>query len=177
MITIPDNNYKGKVCPLHEAADLLPIANKPIRQLCEENEHDCLYRGTQHIHTILPEHTVEVKFCTDVQTRLTTPSQHDAVWALLLDNFSYKKRCIGTFFSNHFSGNRLNVINSGSNRLNNLKAAYSQNFRLMGRNTRLGLSGDVNFSMLWVVRSSTRFRYLQWMARWFTVISCLISRE
>ena len=27
---------------------------------------------------------------------------------------------IGTFFSNHFSGNRLNVINSGSNRLNNL---------------------------------------------------------
>ena len=27
------------------------------------------------------------------------------------------------------------------------------------------------------VRSSTRFRYLQWMARWFTVISCLISRE
>ena len=39
MITIPDNNYKGKVCPLHEAADLLSIANKPIRQLCEENEH------------------------------------------------------------------------------------------------------------------------------------------
>jgi hypothetical protein len=39
MITIPDNNYKGKVCPLHEAADLLPISNKPIRQLCEENEH------------------------------------------------------------------------------------------------------------------------------------------
>lgn len=27
-----------------------------------------------------------------------------------------------------------------------LKAAYSQNFRLTGRNTRLGLSGDVNFS-------------------------------
>ena len=27
---------------------------------------------------------------------------------------------IGTLFSNHFSGNRLNVINSGSNRLNNL---------------------------------------------------------
>lgn len=27
---------------------------------------------------------------------------------------------IGTFYANHFSGNRLNVINSGSNRLNNL---------------------------------------------------------
>lgn len=27
---------------------------------------------------------------------------------------------IGTFFANHFSGNRLNIINSGSNRLNNL---------------------------------------------------------
>lgn len=27
---------------------------------------------------------------------------------------------IGSFFSNHFGGNRLNIINSGSNRLNNL---------------------------------------------------------
>ena len=27
---------------------------------------------------------------------------------------------IGTFFANHFSGNRLNIINNGSNRLNNL---------------------------------------------------------
>ena len=27
---------------------------------------------------------------------------------------------IGTFYANHFSGNRLNVINSGTNRLNNL---------------------------------------------------------
>ena len=27
---------------------------------------------------------------------------------------------LGSFFSNHFSGNRLNIINSGSNRLNNL---------------------------------------------------------
>ena len=27
---------------------------------------------------------------------------------------------IGTFYAKHFSGNRLNIINSGSNRLNNL---------------------------------------------------------
>lgn len=27
---------------------------------------------------------------------------------------------IGSFYANHFSGNRLTVINSGSNRLNNL---------------------------------------------------------
>ena len=27
---------------------------------------------------------------------------------------------IGTFYANHFAGNRLNIINSGSNRLNNL---------------------------------------------------------
>lgn len=39
MITIQDNNRIGKVCPRHEVADLLPIANKPIRRLCEENEH------------------------------------------------------------------------------------------------------------------------------------------
>lgn len=39
MITIQDNNHIGKVSPRHEVADLLPIANKPIRRLCEENEH------------------------------------------------------------------------------------------------------------------------------------------
>ena len=39
MIKIQDNNYQGKVCSLHDAANLLPIANKPIRQLCDENEH------------------------------------------------------------------------------------------------------------------------------------------
>lgn len=27
---------------------------------------------------------------------------------------------IGTFYANHFSGNRLSIINSGSNKLNNL---------------------------------------------------------
>ena len=39
MITIQDNNYQGKVCPLHDTTDLLSIGNKPIRQLCDENEH------------------------------------------------------------------------------------------------------------------------------------------
>lgn len=39
MIIIQDNNYQGKVCSLHDTTDLLSIGNKPIRQLCEENEH------------------------------------------------------------------------------------------------------------------------------------------
>ena len=39
MITIKDNNYQGKVCSHHDTADLLSIGNKPIRQLCDENEH------------------------------------------------------------------------------------------------------------------------------------------
>lgn len=39
MITIQDNNYQGKVCSLHDTTDLLSIGNKPIRQLCDENEH------------------------------------------------------------------------------------------------------------------------------------------
>ena len=39
MITIQDNNYQGKVCSLHYTTDLLSIGNKPIRQLCDENEH------------------------------------------------------------------------------------------------------------------------------------------
>ena len=55
--------------------------------------HDSLNRGTQHIHAILLEHTIEVELSTYVQTRLTTPSQHNAVRALFLDNLSYKKRC------------------------------------------------------------------------------------
>lgn len=39
MITIQDNNYTGKLYSRHEVSDLLPIANKPIQLLCEENEH------------------------------------------------------------------------------------------------------------------------------------------
>lgn len=39
MITIQDNYYQGKVCSLHDTTDLLSIGNKPIRQLCDENEH------------------------------------------------------------------------------------------------------------------------------------------
>lgn len=39
MIIIQDNNQIGKVCQRHEIADILSIANKPIRQLCDENEH------------------------------------------------------------------------------------------------------------------------------------------
>lgn len=39
MIIIQDNNYQGKVCSLHDTSDLLSIGNKPIRQLCDENEH------------------------------------------------------------------------------------------------------------------------------------------
>ena len=27
---------------------------------------------------------------------------------------------VGSFYSNHFSGNRLNIINTGTNRINNL---------------------------------------------------------
>ena len=39
MIIIQDNNYQGKVCSLHDTTDLLSIGNKPIRQLCDENEY------------------------------------------------------------------------------------------------------------------------------------------
>ena len=74
----------------HLEVNLVKLLYEEVAVFCV---HDSLYRSTQHIHTILLKHTVEVKFCTNVQTRLSTPSQHDAVWALLLDNFSYKKRC------------------------------------------------------------------------------------
>ena len=45
MITIQDNIRTGKVCSRHDVADLLPIANKPIGQLCEENEHLLVFPG------------------------------------------------------------------------------------------------------------------------------------
>ena len=70
--------------------NLVKLFHEEVTVFCV---HDSLYRGTQHIHTVLLEHTVEVKFCTNVQTRLSTPSEHNAVRALLLDDFSYKKRC------------------------------------------------------------------------------------
>lgn len=37
MITIQDNDNNGKVCHLLKVSDLLSVANKPIRQLCEED--------------------------------------------------------------------------------------------------------------------------------------------
>lgn len=39
MITIQDNDYNGKVCSIKEVSDLFSIANKPIKQLCEEDNH------------------------------------------------------------------------------------------------------------------------------------------
>lgn len=39
MIIIQDNDQNGKVCQRHDVADLFPVANRPIRQLCDENEH------------------------------------------------------------------------------------------------------------------------------------------
>lgn len=39
MITIQDNNYNGRICPLQEVSDILSIVNKPIKQLCEEDSH------------------------------------------------------------------------------------------------------------------------------------------
>lgn len=39
MITIQDNDNIGKVCHIQDVADLLSLANKPIRQLCEEDNH------------------------------------------------------------------------------------------------------------------------------------------
>lgn len=39
MIIIQDNDLNGKVCQCHDVADLFSVANRPIRQLCDENEH------------------------------------------------------------------------------------------------------------------------------------------
>lgn len=39
MITIQDNDNIGKVCHIQDVVDLLSLANKPIRQLCEEDNH------------------------------------------------------------------------------------------------------------------------------------------
>lgn len=43
MIKINDNNYDGLVCSRREIVDLLRIANKPIRQICEEDESLLIY--------------------------------------------------------------------------------------------------------------------------------------
>lgn len=39
MIAIQDNDYNGKVCHLLKVSNLLSVANKPIRQLCEEDNN------------------------------------------------------------------------------------------------------------------------------------------
>ena len=55
--------------------------------------HDSFYRCAENLHTVFLEHTTKIEFCTHVEASLSTPCEHDAVGALLLDDFSYKKRC------------------------------------------------------------------------------------
>jgi len=49
-----------------------------------------------------------------------TPNKTNRLMPLLMALCVVIGILIGTFYANHFSGNRLNIINSGSNRLNNL---------------------------------------------------------
>ena len=80
----------ASVANRHLEVNLVELLYEEVAVFCV---HDRLNRGTQYIHTVLLEHTTEVELCTHVQTSLSTPSEHNAVRALLLDNFSYKKRC------------------------------------------------------------------------------------
>lgn len=49
-----------------------------------------------------------------------TPNKSNRMMPLIMALCVVIGIVIGTFYTNHFSGNRLNIINSGSNRLNNL---------------------------------------------------------
>ena len=51
---------------------------------------------------------------------MTNSNKHNRYTPLLMALCIVIGILIGSFFTNHFSGNRLNIINSGSNRLNNL---------------------------------------------------------
>lgn len=48
------------------------------------------------------------------------PNKNNRLMPLLMALCLVLGIMIGTFYANHFSGNRLNIINSGSNRINNL---------------------------------------------------------
>ena len=71
MITIQDNNYIGKVYSFHEVADLFPIANKPIKQLCEEDEHLLVFPFNISLNLLILVGYLETgKFCPVVQNKL-----------------------------------------------------------------------------------------------------------
>lgn len=75
MIKIYDNNYDGLVCCRREVVDLLHIANKPIRQICEEDESLLIYPltvddtddriGDSHIIDIYAEDDNSVRLKSD----------------------------------------------------------------------------------------------------------------
>jgi carboxyl-terminal processing protease len=52
--------------------------------------------------------------------KMTNPNKKNRYMPFLMALCVVIGIVIGSFFSNHFAGNRLNIINSGSNRLNNL---------------------------------------------------------
>lgn len=63
------------------------------------------------------ENTPEVH---KVQTPKEQPNRSSRFMPLVMALCVVVGVVIGTFYANHFSGNRLNIINNGSNRLNNL---------------------------------------------------------
>ena len=57
--------------------------------------HDSFDTRAQNLYAVLLEHAILVESRTDVQTRLSAPSQHDAVRLLLLDDFLNEIRSDG----------------------------------------------------------------------------------
>ena len=71
----------------HLQIDLCQFLDEEVAVL---RVHNGLYTRAKHADAILLEHTVLVERRTDVQSRLSAPSQHDAVRTFLLDNLLYE---------------------------------------------------------------------------------------
>ena len=60
------------------------------KQVSVLSVHDGFHTGTENLHSVLLQRTIEVKFCTAVERCLSTKSQKDTIGTFLFDNFGYK---------------------------------------------------------------------------------------
>ena len=67
--------------------DLVQFLDKKVTVL---RIHDRLHACAKHTHTVLLQNTIQIERRTDIESGLTTPSQHDAIRTFLLDNLLNK---------------------------------------------------------------------------------------
>ena len=67
--------------------DLIKFLHKKVSVL---GDHDCLYRSAEHLHAILLQRTIKIKFRAAIQGSLASESQKNTIRAFLFDHLLHE---------------------------------------------------------------------------------------